>query len=198
MNDTSNVARAALQVRPLERTDIAQMQSWQRHTDPLFVPYNVPALSGEQEEAFWRYWTHKPATISLAGVMDGRFVAHILLRDHDAQAGSADLGISLDPAYIGQGIGTQLLRLTREYAFDTYAIARITLDVASWNQRAIRAYEKAGFVELERRWIDWDTPVDFRTLLDGPGNEWLREHVRIDTGYTIVLVRMCAEKIRSL
>ena len=174
------------------------MQSWQRHTDPLFVPYNVPQLSVDQEESFWRYWTEKPATISLAGVMDGRFIAHILLRDHDRHERSADLGISLDPAYIGRGLGTQLLLLTREFALLTYGIERITLDVAAWNVRALRAYEKAGFVETGRRWIDWDTPVDFKTLLGEPENGWLWEHVRIDTGYTIVLVRMCAEKTRSL
>lgn len=198
MNSTSNVARPALRVRSLERSDIAQMQSWQRHTDPLFVPYNVPELSSDQEETFWRYWTGKPETISLAGVMDGRFIAHILLREHDARERSADLGISLDPAYIGRGLGTELLLLTREFAFEEYGIERITLDVAAWNVRALRAYEKAGFVEVERRWMDWDTPVDFRALLDRPGNEWLWEHVRIDTGYTIVLVRMCAQKTRSI
>jgi len=174
------------------------MQSWQRHTDPLFVPYNVPVLSGDQEETFWRYWTEKPKTISLAGVVDGRFIAHILLRDHDPVAGCADLGISLDPGFIGKGLGTELLRLTRDFAYETLGIERITLDVAAWNKRAIRAYVKAGFVETGRRWIDWDTPVDFRTLLEGPGNEWLWEHVRIDTGYTIVLVRMCAQKTRSV
>jgi len=174
------------------------MQSWQRHTDPLFVPYNVPALRADQEERFWRYWTEKPATISLAGVMDGRFIAHILLRDHNPPADSADLGISIDPAYIGRGLGTELLILTREFALEKYGIERITLEVAAWNARALRAYTKAGFVEVERRWIDWDTPVDFRALLEKPENEWLQEHVRIDTGYTIVLVRMCAQKTRSL
>jgi len=174
------------------------MQSWQRHTDPLFVPYNVPVLSEDQEETFWRYWTEKPGTISLAGVLDGRFIAHILLRDHDPQAACADLGISLDPGFIGQGLGTELLLLTRDFAYQSLGIERITLDVAAWNQRAIRAYVKAGFRETGRRWIDWDTPVDFRALLQGPENQWLWEHVRIDTGYTIVLVRMCAQKTRSL
>ncbi|GAC1651588.1 MAG: hypothetical protein NVS9B12_00020 [Vulcanimicrobiaceae bacterium] len=174
------------------------MQRWQRHTDPLLVPYNVPALSAQQEEQFWAYWTGKPATILLAGECDGRFVAHILLRDHRAQERSAELGIAMDPAFIEMGIGTQLLRLTREYALETLGIERITLEVAGWNRRALRAYEKAGFVETERVWNAWDTPVDFRAILADPQNEWLREYVRIDTGYTIVLVRMCAQKTRSL
>ncbi len=174
------------------------MRRWQRHSDPLFVPYNVPQLSREQEREFWNYWTSKPATVSLAAELDSRIVAHILLRDYSEQAASADLGISMDPAYIGRGIGTQILRLVREYAQSELGIQTLTLEVAGWNLRAICAYRKAGFDEVDRRWMDWDTPVDFRALLSEPGNGWLAEFVRIDTGYTIVLVRMRTQKTRSL
>ena len=174
------------------------MTRWQRHTDPLLVPYNVPLLGADQEEQFWEYWTSKPATVSLAGEMDGRFIAHVLLRALDLHASCADLGISMDPAHIGAGIGTKLLCLTRSYAAQVLGIRTITLDVAGWNRRARRAYEKAGFREVERRWVQWDTPVDLRALLAQPGNEWLTEFVRIDTGYTIVEVRMCAQETRSI
>lgn len=174
------------------------MTRWQRHTDPLLVPYNVPPLAQDQEEQFWEYWTSKPSTVSLAGEMDGRLIAHVLLRAVDLHASSADLGISMDPACIGAGIGTKLLQLTRTYAGQELGIRTITLDVAAWNRRALRAYEKAGFQEIGRRWVQWDTPVDLRALLAQAGNEWLAEFVRIDTGYTIVEVRMCAQETRSI
>ena len=193
-----NVAHRGLRVRPFERRDIPWMQQWQPHTDPLLKPYDMPRLSGEQHEQFWEYWTGKPATISLVGELNSRCIAHILLRDHCEAQASADLGIALDPAYLDRGLGTELLRLTRAYAAQTLGIEKITLEVAGWNRRALAAYAKAGFEEIDRRWIQWDTPVDVRALLCKPGNEWLHAFVRIDTGYTIVLVRMCAQKTRRI
>lgn len=193
-----NVAHAAARIRPLVRADVQQMQAWQRHADPLFAPYNVPVLTDDQQAAFWEYWTGKPDTVSLAGEIDGRFIAHILLRGCDRNAATADLGISMDPAFVGRGIGTQLLQLTRSYAATQLGIYTITLEVAGWNRRALRAYQKAGFVETGRVWMPWDTPVDFRALLADPAHEWLKPFVRIDMGYTIVLVQMCAQNSRSL
>ncbi|MDQ6931361.1 MAG: GNAT family N-acetyltransferase [Candidatus Eremiobacteraeota bacterium] len=193
-----NVAHAAVRIRPLARSDVRQMQAWQRHTDPLLTPYNVPVLADAQQAVFWDFWTGKAATVSLAGELEGRFIAHILLRDYDADFGSADLGISMDPAFVGQGLGTQFLRLTRRYAATELGIQKITLEVAGWNLRALRAYEKAGFVETGRVWMPWDTPVDFQALLADPARAWLKPFVRIDTGYTIVLVRMCAQNSRSI
>ncbi|MDP9017904.1 MAG: GNAT family N-acetyltransferase [Candidatus Eremiobacteraeota bacterium] len=192
MSTIENVAQGSLLVRPLERTDISQMQKWQRHTDPLFTPYNVPVLTPEREETFWQYWASRPATISLGGFLGDRFIAHMLLRDYDPQAGTADLGISLDPAYLGQGLGTVLLRLMRKLARETYGIEEITLEVAGYNERAMRAYRAAGFVETGRRWMSWDTPIDFRALLAMPEHRGLGEFVRVDNGYMIVLVRMSA------
>ena len=36
--------------------------------------------------------------------------------------------------------------MTQTYAFDTLRLHRLSLDVFSFNTRAIRAYERAGFV----------------------------------------------------
>lgn len=174
------------------------MRQWERHADPLFQTYNVPRLTPEQQETFWRYWTGKPGTVSLAGEFEGRFIAHILLRDLDPEAKTADLGISLDPAYVGQGLGTELLRLTQRFALQSFGLNQLTLDVFAYNRRALRAYLSAGFEEIDRRWIQSETPVDFRALLQMPENAWMREFVRIDSGYMMVLVRMSAQTKKAL
>ena len=166
------------------------MQRWARHTDPLFATYNVPKLSAAQSRAFFERIAG-PGTISFAGETGGHMAAHIVLRHVDLAGGSADLGIAMDPAWTGRGLGTEFLRLTLAEAA-LRGLARVELDVASYNERAMRAYRKAGFRETERRWMRYETPVDFRALLADPANAWLAAHVRIDTGYMISLVHMCA------
>jgi ribosomal-protein-alanine N-acetyltransferase len=64
------------------------------------------------------------------------------------------LGMGLRPDYCGLGLGPILTGLAVEEARSREPEAEIDLEVEQWNRRAIRAYEKAGFVitdEYERR-----------------------------------------------
>lgn len=45
----------------------------------------------------------------------------------------------------GMGYGTDAMRLILDYAFRELNLHRVSLDVFSYNPRAIRSYEKAGF-----------------------------------------------------
>jgi RimJ/RimL family protein N-acetyltransferase len=57
------------------------------------------------------------------------------------------IGIGIgEPEYRSKGYGSDALRLTVSYAFRELGVYRVSLGVFSYNQRAIRAYEKAGFV----------------------------------------------------
>jgi RimJ/RimL family protein N-acetyltransferase len=46
----------------------------------------------------------------------------------------------------GKGYGTDALKVILRYAFIELNLHRVTLDVFEYNSRAIRSYEKAGFV----------------------------------------------------
>jgi RimJ/RimL family protein N-acetyltransferase len=65
-----------------------------------------------------------------------------------------------DPARLGQGLGTRMVRTFVERIFADRAVTRIQVDPSRDNARAIRCYEKAGF----RRIGEVDTP-DGRALL---------------------------------
>ncbi|MCL2438393.1 MAG: acetyltransferase [Coriobacteriia bacterium] len=53
-----------------------------------------------------------------------------------------------EPEYWGKGIGTEYLRLLFEYLMNAKSADAIITDPLTTNKRAIRAYEKAGFVKL--------------------------------------------------
>lgn len=55
-----------------------------------------------------------------------------------------------DDAYWGKGYGTDAVRLAVQYAFEELNMHRVTLNVFDYNVRAVRSYEKVGFV-LEGR-----------------------------------------------
>jgi len=60
--------------------------------------------------------------------------------------GDAWVGIGIgDRHYWGKGYGTDAMRLILRYAFQELNLNRVSLDVFSYNPRAIRSYEKAGF-----------------------------------------------------
>lgn len=70
------------------------------------------------------------------------------LYDQDRRSHSATFGIGVgDKAYWGRGYGTEATRLTLRAAFYELNYHRVELEVFAYNARAIRAYEKAGFVQ---------------------------------------------------
>jgi diamine N-acetyltransferase len=68
----------------------------------------------------------------------------------DHRTGTAEFGILLGERR-DQGLGTEATRLTLDWGFTVMGLHNIMLGVASWNERAIHVYTKAGFRELGRR-----------------------------------------------
>jgi RimJ/RimL family protein N-acetyltransferase len=86
---------------------------------------------------------------------------------------NAGVGIGIgDPAYRGRGYGTEAMRLAVRYAFNELGAARVTLQAAAHNARAIRSYEKVGF-ELMGTEREWD-------LRDGQRNGVVTMAIRRD------------------
>lgn len=79
--------------------------------------------------------------------IDGRGVGEIRLDHVDEQHRSATLAAGIgDPALLGNGLGTEAVRLVLRHAFTDLGLHRVGLRVLEYNTRAIRAYEKCGFV----------------------------------------------------
>ena len=111
----------------------------------------LSALTEEQAQA----WVENIASHPAAWVIEyqGRAIGEILLDNFveaDQRAGLI-IGI-LDPAALGKGLGTEAIKAIAEFAFDTLGIHKLSMRVLAFNIRAIRAYERVGFVRegLER------------------------------------------------
>ena len=82
---------------------------------------------------------------------DDRLIGFVGLWDVLWSHGDAELGIGIgEREYWGKGYGSDALQLILRYGFMEMNLSRITLGVFDYNKRALRSYEKAGFI-LEGR-----------------------------------------------
>lgn len=117
------------------------------------------------------------ASLSHGGASTRRVVGTISFRDLDRIARHATVGMLIgDKAYWGRGIGLQVVRQFVRMLFTRFNVNRINIDTFADNVRAIRCYEKAGFVrEGLRRQQMW-TMNGFRdqVLMGLLREDWLQ------------------------
>lgn len=77
---------------------------------------------------------------------DGHIIGESVINEIDSDTNSANFRIGIFHAdQCGRGIGSWAIGHTLAFAFACLKLHRLELDVFSFNARAIRAYEKAGF-----------------------------------------------------
>ena len=74
------------------------------------------------------------------------------------------VGLGIRPDLTGRGLGAQFIDAGLDYATEEWAPRRFRLWVAWWNERALRAYRRAGFEEVgrnedERAFIEMERPA---------------------------------------
>ena len=78
----------------------------------------------------------------------GRFIGNIEFTS--IQDGKAELGIAITAAMQDKGFGTEAIRELLCYGARRYGLKKVVLRARPWNPRALRVYEKCGFVEYDR------------------------------------------------
>lgn len=71
---------------------------------------------------------------------------------------SVEIGLGLSPELTGHGLGEALVKFILEWLRTEHSLTDVTLNVAAFNERAIKVYERCGF-ELYREY-DQDTNGD--------------------------------------
>ncbi len=78
---------------------------------------------------------------------DGR-VGSVFLRDIDKKNQKAEYGIFIgEIGAQGKGYGSEAAKLMTQYGFEDLKLHKIMLRVFSDNYKAIKSYEKAGFIQ---------------------------------------------------
>ncbi len=181
------VSGSRTRIREFERADVDRWLSWPRHNDLLFEGYNPPQLSTRQRDLYHRQRALAPDTRQYAvDDLDGQLVGRISLREANWEVGFAVLGVSFHPSRLNQGFGSDALTAFLTYYFGTLTMQALYLDVAAFNRRAHRVYEKVGFRACGQRW--GDPEADLLGIFRRADHLELRQYFRAEQGLVRPLV----------
>ena len=149
------------------RDNLRDFMRW--YQDPevaRLTRYQDGPMRPDEIERFFQVRALGPGSLAMAiHVRDtGRLIGSCAFSQLDGDNGAALFHITIgEPDAWGHGYGTEATRLMLDHAFGALDLHRVALSVFAFNERAIRAYRKVGFV-LEGRsresiWRDgrwWD------------------------------------------
>ena len=129
-------------LRPADRGDVERLVTW--HADPGVARY----WDGET-------FTHAEMEERLA---QADVEAWIVEEDDEPvgylQVHADGLDMFLVPSARGCGLGPDAARAMARHLIDEHHRVRVTVDPYVWNEGAVRAWQRAGFVEVSRQEAD--------------------------------------------
>jgi RimJ/RimL family protein N-acetyltransferase len=147
--------------------NVAAFRRW--YADPeiaRLARYQPSPMRPEEIDRFFEARVVGPDALAMAvhEKRTNRLIGTCAFSQLDGENGSALFHITIGEADAwGHGYGTESTRLMLDHAFGTLALHRIGLFVFEFNERAIRAYKRCGFViegrSRESIWRDgrwWD------------------------------------------
>jgi RimJ/RimL family protein N-acetyltransferase len=145
-----------VRLRSAERSDLEKFIEW--INDPevtkglvLFLPMSSVDEEKWFEGVMQRPQEEKPLVIDMKDGANWHLIGNSSFMRFDWVARSAEVGIMIgDKTVWDQGYGTEVMTLLLRHGFATLNLNRVYLRVYAENKRAIRTYEKAGFVHEGR------------------------------------------------
>lgn len=113
---------------------------------PVMVKKQYEAIEKEMaEEQDLFYFT-------IRALEDDRFIGKALIEYVDWSTGNGYIRLGIgEPEFRRKGYGSQALNLLLGYAFGELSLIHVTAVVPTYNQGALRLFQKFGFVEESRR-----------------------------------------------
>lgn len=148
MISESLLSSETVRLRPMQESDLPHFQKWLADAELRRWIGSVDKQPTMEEEFEWYVGRRQDpdAVLWTMETADGALLGSTELR-LSVNNRRAEVGIAIfDREYWGKGFGTDALRLVLEYAFRELELNRVELTTDHDNARAIRSYEKCGFV----------------------------------------------------
>jgi RimJ/RimL family protein N-acetyltransferase len=153
-------------LRPPITADVEMRLRYGRHAEIARMYGAADPESTEISREAAERWYSTVARDPLAWIVETDGVCAGVVRLHSLveRDKRARLAIGLlHPDLLGRGTGTTAIRVLLRHAFDALELHRVDLRVLSFNVRAVRCYEKCGFVRegidresafVDGAWVD--------------------------------------------
>lgn len=132
---------------PLSRDLLPVYHQWNNSLEVIRGQAREELLTMEHIEQWYEQVTDRASDDAYFTIYEReemRPVGRTALKDIDHRHGTATFSIYVADGR-GRGVGTEATRLTLDWAFNHLGLCNVMLEVDAWNERAVRAYEKAGF-----------------------------------------------------
>ena len=142
------LAGERVRLRPVEERDLPHFVEWLAdwHVRRWLAEMESPPTLEEERQWYDRRRSDPDAVMWAIETLEGRLAGNVELRLQPVRR-KAELGISIhDKTLWSQGLGTDAVRQVLRYAFKELGLNRVELTTDEENTRAIRCYEKCGFV----------------------------------------------------
>ncbi|PNR96676.1 GNAT family N-acetyltransferase [Petrotoga sp. 9PWA.NaAc.5.4] len=139
---------------PIDPNDYEKYTQWLN--DPeiyenLMVTDNIISLLKEKD-ILEKMAKSNETTFAIVDMSTNNLIGNCGLHNIDNINQTVTLGIFIgDKDYLSKGYGTEAVKLLVNYGFEYLNMNNIMLNTFSYNRRAIKCYEKAGFKEFGRR-----------------------------------------------
>jgi RimJ/RimL family protein N-acetyltransferase len=134
---------------PLERRHLETTRAWANNPELKRLLDRTAEVSPEEHEAWFASLQGRAdcAYFAIETNTDARHVGNVWLWNIEERHRKAELRIVIgDRDQLGHGVGTEAISLLSGYALATLNLHKVYAYVLAINPRALRAFEKAGFV----------------------------------------------------
>jgi len=145
-----------IRFRAIERSDLPVFVTWLNDPEvragiSAYLPMSLAREQNWFEDMLKKPLEEQPFAIEIKHKDDWLLIGTTSFFNFSWRSRKAEIGIMIgEKAYWNQGYGTEAMLLMLQHGFETLNLHRIYLKVYSTNPRAIRAYEKVGFVHEGR------------------------------------------------
>jgi len=139
-----------VRLAPLTQADVPTLARWQQDSEYLRLLAAEPAFpKNEQQVSEWVRDGQRGRDNFLLGIRtqtDDELIGFIELGEVSWTHRNSWVAIGIgERGYWGRGYGQEAMSLLLDFAFNELNLHRVQLTVYSYNERAIRLYEKLGF-----------------------------------------------------
>ncbi len=163
------IAGTKVNLRPLRDDDLARRTEWLNDLEvvKLFTGSALERVYTSVDAERWRLSLEADLAAAVWAIETGQslHIGDVDLHDINRSERSAKLTILIgDKAFWNKGYGADAVKALLGYAFTEMDLAKVILKVYDFNERAIRCYEKCGFIR---------TGLNFSGFSPGPGEVYM-------------------------
>ena len=175
MGIQKNIDFGKISLRPLEPGDIDLLYQWENNMEiweisNTRVPYSRYILSEYIKNSARDIYETKQLRLIIEDKQN-RAIGAVDLFDFDPFNQRAGVGILIHfPEDRNKGFAFDALQALENYAISSLGVAQLYANIASGNERSIRLFKKAGFVEagIKKKWLKttsgWKDEIMFQKI----------------------------------